>query len=158
MPEYIFMWNDSHRISTECCQIPDFPKGNKKISTYVGRTEEKREKERERERSQDRTSTLGRSCERGQVSAHWEGHSLAERPARTEGEFQSLRGIGSNQFAEDKLGKDCKVCWCHHAHPSQGHWTSEVGRNRVPRFRLWKPDPGRVLGLALRKKPEIARM
>ena len=136
---------------------PRLPKGQQKNLHITGKDRRKKKK-REREKGvrtgpapwegavkEDRFLHTGKAT-------HWQRDQLGE------GEFQSLRGIGSNQFAEDKLGKDCKVCWCHHAHPSQGHWTSEVGRNRVPRFRLWKPDPGRVLGLAVRKKPEIARM
>ena len=81
------MWNDSHRTSTECCQkSSDFQKG-KKIPTW----EEKRE---ETERNWDGI------CERGKLTARWEGSSLVERPARREGELWSL---GGNWFAEGKV-------------------------------------------------------
>ena len=39
---YIYMWNNSYRIPTECWQkTSDFPKG-KKIPMYMGRAKEKR--------------------------------------------------------------------------------------------------------------------
>ena len=49
---------------------------------------------------------LGGSCERGQVSAHWEIPSLAGRSAGTKGEFWSLGGECSNWFAEGKAERD----------------------------------------------------
>lgn len=52
------------------------------------------------------SATLGGISERRKVSAHWEGSSFAERPAKTEGEIQRLRGDCDNQFAKGKLKKD----------------------------------------------------
>ena len=49
---------------------------------------------------------LGGSCERGKVSTYWEVASLVDKPARTEGEYWSLRGEHSNQFAEGKAERD----------------------------------------------------
>ena len=60
----IYMWNDSHRMSTERWQrISDIWKGNK-ISLYLGKTKEKKK------RNQDGTCTLGRELWKRKVSCN----------------------------------------------------------------------------------------
>ena len=52
------------------------------------------------------SATLGGISERRKVSAHWEGPSLAEKPAGTQMELQSVGGNCRNQLVEGKPGKD----------------------------------------------------
>ena len=101
--KYIYMWNSSHRTSTERWQkTSDFQKG-KKLLMYLGSAKEK--KKREREKIEMQPAPLGGSCERRKVSTHWEVPSLG-RSAGTEGELQSLGEERSNWFAEGKVERD----------------------------------------------------
>lgn len=73
-----------------------------KRARQLSRTKEKnkqrerdRQRERERGRNQDRTAPLGGSCERGKVTIHQEGPSLAE----TRGDRGDLRSLGGGAAA-----------------------------------------------------------
>lgn len=55
---------------------------------------------------------LGGGCERGQVTTHWEGPLLAERPAGTERELQSFKVNAVNRQQKAKQRKIYKECWC----------------------------------------------
>ena len=63
--KYIYMWNNSYRIPTECWQkTSDLPKG-KKLPIYLGRAKEKR-KSRDK-RIGTGPASLGGHCEGGKV-------------------------------------------------------------------------------------------
>ena len=97
---YIYMWNNSYRIPTECWQkTSDFPKG-KKPPTYLGRAKEKRKKREKRIGTGP--APLGGSCEGGKVSTHQEAPSLAETGV-VRGKLRSHRRECSNRGAEDKV-------------------------------------------------------
>ena len=89
------MWNDSHRTSTECWQrTSDFWNG-KKISTWLGRTNEEK---REREKGIGTGSVPSEGAVREESFLH-PGSPLT---GGTEGELH-LRGERNNQFAEGKM-------------------------------------------------------
>ena len=90
--KYVYMRNDSRRISTVSWQKTlDCWKG-KKIFMWPGRRKEKKKW------IGMRPVPLGGSCERGNVPTPWEAPSWEGRSAGTEGELQSLRGKCSSQF------------------------------------------------------------
>ena len=93
--KYIYMWNNSYRTPTECCQKnSDFPKV-KKTPTYLGRAKEKR-KNRDKRIGMG-PGPLGGSCEGGKVSTH------QEAPSPAEGKLWSQGGEHSNRVAEGKV-------------------------------------------------------
>ena len=76
------MWNSSCRKSTDLWGKTLEFKKEKKISIYLGRTKQKRKRKREKVVGMQHVPPGG-SCERGEVSTHWEVPSLAGRSART---------------------------------------------------------------------------
>ena len=81
--KYIYMWNDSHRTSTEHWQkTSDLPKG-KTISTQLGRTKEKRKKKERKELGRDLHPWEGAVKEERfphmRKSSHWRGDQTGQR-------------------------------------------------------------------------------
>ena len=71
------MWNNSYRTPTECWQkTSDFPKG-KKLPTYQGKAKEIKKNRDKIIRTGP--TLMGRTCEGGKVSTHYEASSLVER-------------------------------------------------------------------------------
>lgn len=81
--KYVYMRNDSHRISTECWQKTlDCWKGRKSPCNQV-------EKKKKKKRTGWGPGPLGGSCERGKVSAHWEAPSPMGDWLRQTGSFRA---------------------------------------------------------------------
>lgn len=97
---------------------------------------------------------LGGSCERGMVTTHREGPSLAERPARIERELWNLRSTATGLWRANRR-KSCKVIWCQ---PPQPDTISEVDRGWTLRLGLWRANQGRGLGLAVRRQLKGAKV